>query len=87
LRVGLIVGGASLSLRGGFRRRIVNLFFGIIGMGLGLLVVGLTPRQLFPLSLVAMLFGALGFLIPAILHLEDHELALQAKTVAPATDK
>jgi DHA3 family macrolide efflux protein-like MFS transporter len=56
--VGLVVGGLILGAWGGFRQRIVTMLLGIIGLGLGLLLVGLTPVTAFPLALLGLLFGA-----------------------------
>jgi DHA3 family macrolide efflux protein-like MFS transporter len=50
--VGVIVGGLALSAWGGFKRRIITSFCGIIGIGLGILMVSLTPSNLFWLFLV-----------------------------------
>jgi len=56
--IGLVSGGLVLGVWGGFRRRIVTVLTGNIGLGIGLLVVGLTPAAAFPLALGAFLFGA-----------------------------
>jgi DHA3 family macrolide efflux protein-like MFS transporter len=56
--VGLVVGGLILSAWGGFQRRIVTMLLGIVGLGIGLTLVGLTPAAAFPLALVGLLFGA-----------------------------
>jgi DHA3 family macrolide efflux protein-like MFS transporter len=56
--VGLVLGGLILGAWGGFRRRIVTVLMGIVGLGLGLLVVGLTPATAFPLVLVGLFFAA-----------------------------
>jgi len=45
--VGLVLGGSVLSAWGGFRRRVVTSFVGLIGMGVGTLLVGLTPATAF----------------------------------------
>jgi DHA3 family macrolide efflux protein-like MFS transporter len=55
--VGLVLGGLILGIWGGFRRRIYTCLIGIVGLGIGVLVVGLTPAALFPLALGAMLFA------------------------------
>ncbi|HSO12352.1 MAG TPA: MFS transporter [Anaerolineales bacterium] len=51
--VGVIVGGILLSIWGGFKRRIVTSFIGIIGIGLGIALVGLIPASMFSLLLAA----------------------------------
>ncbi len=48
--VGVILGGVILSAWGGFQRRLVTSMAGIIGMGLGALVIGLTPFSAFWLA-------------------------------------
>jgi len=49
--VGVIVGGILLSIWGGFKRRIVTSFIGIIGIGLGIVLVGFIPANMFYLLL------------------------------------
>ena len=56
--VGLALGGLLLSAWGGFKKRVVTVLLGIIGLGVGVLVVGLTPATIFPLALGALFFGA-----------------------------
>lgn len=51
--VGVIVGGITLSVWGGFKRRIVTSFSGIIGIGLGIILTGLVPSNMFFLLLAA----------------------------------
>ena len=50
---GIIVGGITLSIWGGFKRRIVTSFCGVIGLGLGIVITGLVPPGLFYLLFVA----------------------------------
>ena len=45
--VGVIAAGLALSAWGGFKRRIITSFCGIIGIGLGVLLFGVTPSNLF----------------------------------------
>jgi DHA3 family macrolide efflux protein-like MFS transporter len=56
--IGVIVGGLALGVWGGFRRRIITMLVGDIGLGVGVLIVGVTPAALFPLMLVGMFVGA-----------------------------
>ena len=56
--VGYVIGGVLLSIWGGFQRRIVTMLIGVIGLGIGILVVGLTPVMFFPLALGGFFFGA-----------------------------
>jgi DHA3 family macrolide efflux protein-like MFS transporter len=51
--IGVIVGGVLLSIWGGFKRRIVTSFSGIIGIGLGIVLVGFVPATMFYLLLIA----------------------------------
>jgi DHA3 family macrolide efflux protein-like MFS transporter len=51
--VGLIAGGVLLSVWGGFKRRIYTALTGLIGLGLGFLLLGLTPSQAFWLAMAS----------------------------------
>jgi DHA3 family macrolide efflux protein-like MFS transporter len=51
--IGVIAGGILLSVWGGFKRRIITSFSGIIGIGLGVALTGLVPADLFYLLLAA----------------------------------
>ena len=55
---GVLAGGLLLSVWGGFRRRILTMLMGVTGLGVGVLIVGLTPAMFFPLALAGMFFGA-----------------------------
>jgi DHA3 family macrolide efflux protein-like MFS transporter len=59
---GMVVGGLILGVWGGFRRRVVTSLLGLIGMGLGILLVGLTPAALFGLAVGALFLA--GFMNP-----------------------
>jgi MFS transporter, DHA3 family, macrolide efflux protein len=59
LGVGMIAGGLVLSAWGGFKKRIVTTLSGIVGIGIGVTMAGLTPGNLFPLFLVG--YFVLGF--------------------------
>ncbi len=76
--VGVIAGGLLLGIWGGFNRRIVTSLAGLIGIGFGAVLMGLTPGYMFPVGVAAALI--IGFSLPITngpLH-----AALQA-TVAP----
>lgn len=60
--IGVVAGGLVLSAWGGFRRRIVTSLMGVVGMGLGTLIIGLSPASAFTLALAGMFFG--GFMNP-----------------------
>jgi MFS transporter, DHA3 family, macrolide efflux protein len=51
--IGVIVGGVLLSIWGGFKRRIVTSFTGIIGIGLGIVLTGIIPAGMFQFLLAA----------------------------------
>ena len=51
--VGIILGGITLSAWGGFKRRIITSFVGVIGIGLGVVLTGLAPASMFWLVLAA----------------------------------
>lgn len=55
---GLVLGGVILGVWGGFKKRIVNVLMGVVGLGVGVLLVGLTPATAFPLALAGLFFGA-----------------------------
>lgn len=57
--VGLVAGGLLLGAWGGFKRRIHTSLLGLIGLGISVLAVGLTPAALFSLAVVAMLMAGL----------------------------
>jgi DHA3 family macrolide efflux protein-like MFS transporter len=52
--VGVILGGLVLSTWGGFKRRILTSFMGVIGIGLGIILTGMTPGNMFWLLLLAL---------------------------------
>ncbi|MBN1303538.1 MAG: MFS transporter [Anaerolineales bacterium] len=51
---GVIAGGLLLSVWGGFKKKIITSLLGIIGIGLGILVVGLAPANLFSLAIIGL---------------------------------
>ena len=56
---GVLIGGLMLGVWGGFKRRIVTSLLGVAGIGLGILIVGLTPASIFPLAVGGMLMGGI----------------------------
>lgn len=60
--IGTILGGITLGVWGGFKRRIVTGLLAMTLMGVGVTVLGLTPATAFALALGAMFFG--GFMNP-----------------------
>jgi DHA3 family macrolide efflux protein-like MFS transporter len=59
---GVMLGGLTRGVWGGFRRRILTTFVGLIGMGAGILLVGFTPATLFAMAVVGMFLA--GFMNP-----------------------
>lgn len=51
--IGVITGGILLSIWGGFKRRIITSFSGVIGIGLGIALTGIIPADMFYLLLAA----------------------------------
>ncbi|MCX7682684.1 MAG: MFS transporter [Anaerolineae bacterium] len=60
--IGVVVGGLTLGVWGGFRRRVWTSLSGLLGMGLGTLCIGLSPATAFWLALSATFF--VGFMNP-----------------------
>lgn len=61
---GTIAGGALLGLWGGFRRRVLTAMLGLIGLGAGTLILGLTPpATLWPILLG---YGLAGLMSPIV---------------------
>ncbi len=76
--VGVIVGGVLLSIWGGFKRRIVTSFSGIIGIGLGVILTGFVPANMFYLLLAAQF--VIGF---TQVFANGPLMAIMQSTVAP----
>ena len=62
--VGTILGGLILGAWGGFQRKVITALLGLVLMGLGTMVVGLVPSQLFWVGLAAN--TGVGLLLPII---------------------
>ena len=76
--VGVILGGLALSAWGGFKRRILTSFCGIVGIGIGVILTGLSPAEMFWLLLAANF--VLGF---AQVFANGPLMAIFQSTVAP----
>jgi len=76
--VGILMGGLVLSVWGGFRRKIYTTISGMTALGMGFVVLGLTPAPLFWLALVSVF--VVGFTIPLI---DGPIMAILQGTVAP----
>lgn len=59
---GIITGGILLSIWGGFKKKIVTTLVGIVGLGLGVMLVGFAPANLFVLALAGNII--LGLMLP-----------------------
>jgi DHA3 family macrolide efflux protein-like MFS transporter len=75
--LGMVIGGLLLSAWGGFPRRIVTSLFGLVGVGVGALIVGLSPTAAFGLGLGGM------FLVGGMLALTDGPLMALLQTIVP----
>jgi len=62
--IGMIVGGLLLGVWGGFRKRILTALAGLVGLGLAIVVIGLTPGNLLVLAVGAMFVT--GFMVPIV---------------------
>jgi len=60
--VGIVIGGVLLGIWGGFKSKIVTSLSGVIGIGFGVFLFGVTPGNMFWLGVVAM--ALLGFMSP-----------------------
>jgi MFS transporter, DHA3 family, macrolide efflux protein len=62
--VGAVAGGILLAVWGGFRRKVVTLLCGLVGLGIGMVLVGLTPSSMLWMALAAIaLTGGMGSLV------------------------
>jgi len=76
--IGMLLGGLVLSVWGGFRRRIYTSLVGFIALGASLLLLGLTPAELFGLALVSVFL--IGWTITMV---NGPIMAVLQTTVAP----
>jgi DHA3 family macrolide efflux protein-like MFS transporter len=76
--IGVVLGGLTLSVWGGFRRRILTSLAGLVGMGIGTLLIGLTPAAVFGMALGAIFVA--GFMNPIT---NGPVFAILQATVAP----
>ncbi len=76
--VGIVVGGLVLSAWGGFRRKIYTTMMGMVILGLGFVVLGLTPGGWFWMALASIF--VVGLMIPLI---DGPIMAILQGTVAP----
>lgn len=52
--IGIVAGGLLLSVWGGFKRKLMTSMTGMVGLGLGTVLIGLTPASVFALAVGAM---------------------------------
>ena len=76
--IGMVAGGLTLGIWGGFRRRIVTSVVGLILMGLSFLSIGFVPSSAFWLAVVLM--WIVGFMNPIV---DGPLLAVVQAVVAP----
>jgi DHA3 family macrolide efflux protein-like MFS transporter len=55
--IGMIAGGVILSAWGGFKSKILTALLALIGMGLGFVIVGLSPAEALWMSIAGLAFG------------------------------
>jgi DHA3 family macrolide efflux protein-like MFS transporter len=60
--IGIVVGGLTLGLWGGFKRTMLTPGMGLTGQGIGLVIMGLAPSNGFFIALGGLLF--VGFMFP-----------------------
>lgn len=60
--IGIVAGGLTLGVWGGFKSKITTSLLGVIGLGLGVLVFGLAPANVFWIAVAGM--AVLGFMNP-----------------------
>jgi DHA3 family macrolide efflux protein-like MFS transporter len=56
--IGVIVGGLVLGVWGGFKRKVLTIMVGILGMGIGITALGLLGQEMYPFAIAIM--GVLG---------------------------
>jgi len=76
--IGVILGGLILGAWGGFHRKIFTALAGMIVLGAGFIVIGLTPINMFWLVLASS-FG-IGMMVPMV---DGPFIAIQQETIAP----
>jgi DHA3 family macrolide efflux protein-like MFS transporter len=62
--LGMLAGGLTLSVWGGFKRRIVTAMLALVLQGIGILIVGFTPATALQLAIGALFFA--GFMNPIV---------------------
>lgn len=57
--IGVLVGGLTLGIWGGFKNKMLTSMVGLIGMGVGFVIVGVAPGSALAMGIVGMLIGGL----------------------------
>ena len=60
--IGIVIGGVLLGIWGGFKKKVLTSMMGVMGIGVGILLVGIAPANLFSLALAGMV--VCGFMNP-----------------------
>ncbi|MDH5505877.1 MAG: MFS transporter [Anaerolineae bacterium] len=60
--IGVIIGGLGLGVWGGFKNRAATSMFGLVGLGIGFLILGMAPASMFIVALGGSVFA--GIMIP-----------------------
>ncbi|MDA1330510.1 MAG: MFS transporter [Chloroflexi bacterium] len=71
---GVIIGGVALGVWGGFKKRIVTVMVGLIGLGTGMAIIGWAPGNAFQIALggvVCALMGVWGFTNRNLMNVEE----------------
>ena len=58
--IGLIAGGLLLSVWGGFKKKVYTSMTGLVGMGIGIVLLGLAPTNMWLLALASMLLAGMA---------------------------
>lgn len=61
--IGIILGGFALSLRGGFKRRVLTALFALTSTGIGLIIFGFTPANLFIIAIASLFLSVFTYTI------------------------
>jgi MFS transporter, DHA3 family, macrolide efflux protein len=76
--LGVVAGGLTMSVWGGFKRKVDTSIFGLLGMGVGVILVGIAPQHGFWLAWAGMLLA--GFMNPIV---NSPFMAILQSAVAP----
>ena len=61
--IGIILGGFALGVRGGFKRRVLTALVALASTGIGLIIFGFTPTNLFIIAIVSLFFSVFMYTI------------------------